>query len=125
MGHGHPLGEGRHDDAVVDGDADRDPVGPHADVATGGAQALEDAELLEGVVALVAEHEAARAVDAGGRALQHHRVVAAGAQQAGERETDHPAPDDDRADHAVGGSGTRRRATQVGRRLDPSAVSSP
>ena len=122
VGHGHALGERRHDDAVVDGDADRDAVGPHADVAAGGAQALEDAELLEGVVALVAEHEAARSVDAGGGALEHHRVVPARPQQPGEGEADHPATDDDGADHPGDG---RRRATQVGRRLDPSAGSWP
>ena len=116
VGHRHVLGEGGHDDPVVNGDADRDPVGPRPHIAPRPPQALQHPELLEGVEALVAQHEPAGAVHAGGRPLQHHGVVAPGAQEAGEGELDHPAADDDGADHP--GRCRPPSATHDARRLD-------
>jgi hypothetical protein len=66
-------------------------VRPRGDVPAAAPDLVEDADLLQGRVALVAEHVAARDVRALGHPLDHDRLHAAQAKEPRKRHADHPA----------------------------------
>ncbi len=128
VAHRHALGEGVEQDADLDADRHRGPVGAGRDVPSARAHPLQQIELGEGVEALEAEHEGAGQVGPGRGALQDHRLVVARAQQPGQRQADHPAAHDDHARHGHertprGGAGDRRPPRPDG--IGSTAVTSP
>ena len=88
--------------AEADGHGDRRLVGARRDRPPRRRDLVVDADLLEGLVALEAEHVAARDVVARGHPLEHDGLEAAEAQQAGEGHPDHPAADDHDSHHGRG-----------------------